>query len=110
MELSDMFDAMVAATPLVPAEQFMEIRYEDLCDDPTGTFELVTNFCSLDYTAGFDSSVVDFGFRNTNDKWRNDLTELQQRQLETELAPHLNRWGYPLAFGSDADKDAGSAA
>ena len=100
MELADMFDAMVAAIPLVPPAQFLEIRYEDLCDDPTGTFESVTDFCNLDYTNEFNTSVIDFGFRNTNNKWRSDLTELQQRQLETELASHLTRWGYELAFGS----------
>ena len=67
MELADMFDAMVAATPLVPPAQFMEIRYEDLCSDPTGTFESVTSFSDLDYTDDFNTSIVDFGFRNTNE-------------------------------------------
>lgn len=86
----------------------MEIRYEDLCDDPTGTFESVTNFCDLEYTSGFNTSVIDFGFRNTNDKWRRDLTELQQRQLEDELATHLTHWGYELAFEPEAE--SGSAA
>ena len=98
MELADMFDAMVKATSLIPTDRFMEIRYEDLCDDPTGTFGAVTSFCDLEYTDGFNQSVIDFGFRNTNTKWRNDLTELQQRQLEAELAPHLVRWDYELAF------------
>ena len=46
----------------------------------------------------FERSVADFGFRNTNDKWRRDLTDVQQRQLETELIAHLTRWGYPLSF------------
>jgi len=98
MELADMFDAMVAATPLVPDDRFLELRYEDLCDDATGSFEAVCDFCELDYTPGFDQSVIDFGFRNTNDKWRRDLTNLQQRQLESELAAHLLRWNYELAF------------
>ncbi len=108
MELSDMFDAMRTAIPHVPAEQFLEIRYEDLCDDPTGIFGDVANFCELEYTNGFNTSIVDFGFRNTNDKWRRDLTEPQQRQLESELAQHLTYWGYPLAFGAqdDAKKSA----
>jgi len=106
MELSDMFDAMRKAIPLVPSEQFMEIRYEDLCDDPTGTFANVTDFCGLDPSAEFTQSVIDFGFRNTNDKWRRDLTELQQQQLEAELAEHLGYWGYPLAFGSGSDASA----
>ncbi len=108
MELADMLDAMRTATPFVPAEQFLEIRYEDLCDDPTGIFSKVTDFCELDYTTDFNTSVIDFGFRNTNDKWRRDLTELQQRQLEAELAPHLTHWGYQLAFGANTDLSSSS--
>jgi len=100
MELSDMLDAMVTATPLVPGEQFTEIRYEDLCDQPVDTFAAVAEFCELTMTTDFEQSIVDFGFRNTNDKWRRDLTEVQQKQLEAELAPHLQRWGYALAFGA----------
>ena len=99
MELSDMFDAMISATGLIPAERFLEIRYEDLCDDPVGTFKSVTDYCDLTLTPGFEQSIIDFGFRNTNDKWRRDLTELQQRQLEAELERHLIHWGYDLAFG-----------
>ena len=98
MELADMLDAMINATALIPADRFMEIRYEDLCTDPTGTFADVTSFCDLEYTTGFNQSVIDFGFRNTNDKWRKDLTDLQQRQLEAELATHLTHWNYELAF------------
>jgi hypothetical protein len=100
MELSDMLDAMVTATTGMPSQEFLELRYEDLCDDPTGSFATVTKFCDLEFTDGFEQSIIDFGFRNTNDKWRRDLTELQQRQLEAELTPHLDRWGYDLAFGA----------
>ena len=53
-------------------------------------------------TPEFSQAIVDFGFRNTNDKWKRDLTELQQQQLEAELAPHLQRWGYELSFGDAA--------
>lgn len=98
MELSVMLDAMVIATPLVPQDQFFEIAYESLCEDPVGSFEAVTSFCDLSMTADFERSVIDFGFRNTNDKWQRDLTEDQQRQLEAELIEHLNHWGYPLSF------------
>ena len=99
MELSDMLDAMVSATEQVPDEQFFELTYESLCADPVATFESVVEFCDMAMTDEFATSVTEFGFRNTNDKWRNDLTDLQQRQLEAELTPHLQRWGYPLSFG-----------
>lgn len=101
MELSDMLDAMVLAADLVPAHQFLELSYETLCADPVASFEMVTSFCELAMPREFERSVIDFGFRNSNDKWRQDLTELQQRQLEAELVPHLERWGYRLAFGDD---------
>ena len=99
MELSDMLDAMVLATEHIPPNQFFELSYESLCADPVASFEAVTTFCNMSMTNEFEQAVIDFGFRNTNDKWRHDLTEHQQRQLEAELAPHLQRWGYPLTFG-----------
>lgn len=98
MELADMLDAMVAATKLVPAEQFLEISYESLCEDPVGSFESVASFCGVEMTSDFERTVIDFGFRNTNEKWRRDLTVAQQRELETELASHLSHWNYPLTF------------
>lgn len=61
---------------------------------------MVTEFSELEYTNEFNQSVIDFGFRSSNDKWRRDLTDLQQRQLEAELAPHLRHWRYELAFES----------
>jgi len=100
MELSDMLDAMVKAEPLMPTEQFLELRYEDLCADPTESFRMVTSFCDMNHPAEFDQAITDFGFRTTNDKWQRDLTKLQQKQLEAELGPHLDRWGYPRVFGS----------
>ena len=102
MELSDMLDAMVRAAGLVPASHFLEIRYEDLCEDPVGSFQDATAFSGLEMTPEFSQAIVGFGFRNTNDKWKRDLTELQQQQLEAELAPHLQRWGYELSFGDAA--------
>lgn len=99
MELGDMLDAMIAAQASIPADQFLELRYEELCADPIGSFELVTKFCELDNPAQFERTVGDFGFQATNDKWQRDLTGLQQRQLETELTPYLLRWGYELVHG-----------
>lgn len=96
MELSDMLDAMVEARAEVPVAQFHELRYEDLCDDPAGTFDDVLDFCGLAPSSGFDRTIVDFGFRTTNDKWRRDLTTEQQQLLEIELEPHLRRWGYDI--------------
>ncbi|MGI9605928.1 MAG: sulfotransferase family protein [Acidimicrobiales bacterium] len=101
MELSDMLDAMGTATSLVPTERFLELRYEDLCEDPIGSFKTTAQFCDLEFTDSFARTIEDFGFRNTNDKWRRDLTEAQQQLLESELEPHLRHWGYPLAFGAD---------
>jgi hypothetical protein len=96
MELADMLDAMVSARADLPSEQFHELRYEDLCTDPASTFDAVLDFCDLAHTPDFERAVADFGFRTTNDKWRRDLTPEQQLHLESELEPHLRRWGYEL--------------
>lgn len=102
MELSDMLEAMIAAQALIPADRFLELRYEDLCEDPLGSFATVTEFCRLDNPAEFVRTIDEFGFRNTNDKWTRDLTVAQQILLEQELEPHLRRWNYPIAHDPTA--------
>ncbi len=101
MELSDMLDAMRVAQPLIDADRVLEVRYEDLCASPTSTFEAVTDFCDLEHPEGFAREIADFGFENTNDKWRLDLTDHQQRLLESELGRHLDHWGYDRVFEPD---------
>ncbi|CAA9252624.1 MAG: hypothetical protein AVDCRST_MAG93-1827, partial [uncultured Chloroflexia bacterium] len=75
-------------------ERFLEIRYENLCSDPVGQFRKVTQFCELKWTVGFERQLGKYQPKNTNDKFKYDLTAAQQRDLEEVLGPYLMRYGY----------------
>jgi omega-hydroxy-beta-dihydromenaquinone-9 sulfotransferase len=89
-----LMDAMEKAKKTVSSEKFLEIRYEDLCADPLGQFQKVTQFCELEWTDGFERRLGKYQPRNSNYKFKYDLTPKQQRDLEEVLGNYLTRYGY----------------
>lgn len=89
-----LMDAMERAKRFVKSNDFIEIRYEDLCSDPINTLERVSAFCELEWTSGFDSEIRGFRVKNTNNKFKSDLTLKQQKDLEEVLGDYLARYGY----------------
>jgi hypothetical protein len=70
------------------------VRYEDFIDEPVATFRNVAEFCELDWSASFETSIRRKRLRTANEKWRDHLTLEQQAQLEDVLAESLQRYGY----------------
>lgn len=89
-----LMDAVEKAKKEIDGSAFLEVRYEDLCSDPVGTFKKVTSFCKLDWTASFEQELNKQRLSNTNEKFRRDLTPKQQYQLEELLEDPLVRYGY----------------
>jgi len=89
-----LMDAMEDAKRTVSSQKFLEIRYENLCSDPIGQFQKVTQFCELKWTDGFERKLGKYQPKNTNEKFKHDLTPKQQRDLEGVLGNHLMRYGY----------------
>jgi hypothetical protein len=89
-----LMDAMEKAKSTVSSERFLEIRYENFCSDPVGQFEKVTQFCELEWKDRFESRIRKYQPRNTNDKFKYDLTAKQQSDLEEVLRDYLMRYGY----------------
>jgi len=89
-----LMDAMEAAKSTISSDRFLEVRYENLCADPVGQFQKVTQFCELEWTGGFERQIRKFQPRNTNDKFRYELTARQQSDLEESLEDYLMRYGY----------------
>ena len=81
-------------------------------------FGEVLSFCQLDYPQEFKSAIDSFEFESSDYKWKEQLTPLQQQQLEAVLDEHLSRWGFvrqvagrvPLLDGKSPDSDARRAA
>ena len=86
--------AMEAAKASIDKNSFLELKYEDLCSDPLDTFRTAIEFCELEWTAGFERELRKQKLKNTNDKFRQDLTTEQQRNLEEVLGDYLRRYDY----------------
>jgi sulfotransferase family protein len=89
-----LMDAMEQAKSTISSERFLEIRYENLCSDPVGQLQKVTQFCELEWTDDFERQIRKYQPRNTNNKFKYDLTAKQQRDLEEVLSDYLIRYGY----------------
>lgn len=94
IEFNILMDAMQAAKAMIKPENFLEIRYEDLCENPVGIFKQTIDFCELEWQPQFEQSIQAFSLRNTNYKWQKDLTPKQQEILETLLTPYLKFYNY----------------
>ncbi|MGH8184327.1 MAG: sulfotransferase family protein [Rhodanobacteraceae bacterium] len=89
-----LMQAMDDATRNLPAENLLQIRYEDFIDDPVAAFREAATFCELDWPARFERSVRQHLLKTANDKWRENLTAKQQDTLEEVLAESLRKYGY----------------
>lgn len=89
-----LMDAMEKAKNTISSESFLEIRYEDLCSDPVGQLQKVTQFCELDWSADFQRRLGKYQLQNANDKFKDHLTAEQQSELEEVLGDYLRRYGY----------------
>lgn len=89
-----LIDAMESAKTSVSKDSFLELKYEDLCSNPLDTFRTVTEFCELKWVAEFEREIGKHELKNTNDKFKQDLTAHQQRNLEEVLEDYLRRYGY----------------
>lgn len=89
-----LMDAFDAARRALPAEDVLEIRYEDLCRDPMAPSRLAVEFAGLPWSPRFESAVRRFKLESANDKWRRDLTDAQQHVLNDTLRETLQRYGY----------------
>jgi omega-hydroxy-beta-dihydromenaquinone-9 sulfotransferase len=76
--------------------QYLEIHYENFCDDPHAVLANVIEFLNLPpgVTSEFFTRIRSKAFSSQNDKWRQDLTAQQQHDLHQYLAPLLSELGY----------------
>lgn len=94
IEMNILMEAMELAKSKVKPENFLEIKYEDLCEAPLDTFKDVVEFSNLSWTPGFAKTVESFNLRNTNYKWKKDFTPSQCDILNNVLTPYNQNYGY----------------
>ncbi len=89
-----LMDATAEAAARIPAGQYMEVRYEEFVADPIARFREVVKFCGLEWSSRFEKRIASYRLETANSKWRDDLTEEQQKILQSVLAESLVRYGY----------------
>jgi len=78
----------------IDASDLLDIRYEDLCQDPLKVFQKVVEFSNLEWPKRFEAVVKKFPLNSTNDKWKKYLSSEQQRILGESLKDNLEKYGY----------------
>jgi len=82
IELQILIEAMERAKKVVNCDNFMEVRYEDLCEAPIDTFKTVVNFCELEWSPAFERALQKYSLKNNNYKWQQELNASQQEIVE----------------------------
>lgn len=98
-------DSVEKGRKYIADENLFELRYEQLCDDPTGMMRQVTRFARIEWLPAFERSIAAESLKSMNDRWRTELTEPQQHILQEVLAGHLERYGYATVARQPAAAD-----
>jgi hypothetical protein len=91
----------------LPKDKQIRVRYEDLCQDVQGTLKMLFEFCGVDSSAeitDFMSAphhIVGNTMRLSNvskirldERWKSQLAERQQEEINSAAANFLHRYGY----------------
>ena len=90
-----LIDAFEDARGEIPAERWLDIRYEDFLVDPAAVVERVLAFVDLPMTSLFERSVGVYHLDNSRrDAFRRSLSRDDLSALDAVLGRHLERYGY----------------
>lgn len=86
--------AMELARSSVDPARFLEIKYEDFCAQPEKCLQRVLEFAELPMSAELTRQLVERPIRKASHKWRDRLTDPQQRILHEILDEDVKLYGY----------------
>ncbi len=90
-----LMDAFDDARAKIPSERWLEVRYEDILDNPRERFAELLEFLGLPWDRRFERALARYDFRReAAGAFRRHLDESTLAQLEGCLAEHLARRGY----------------
>ena len=85
--------AMDAARQAIDPKLFLELKYEDFCEQPLEHFRRVLDFAELPLSKDLEDKVKSASI-STSGRWRKDLSAGQQAILDNLLRDDLLRYGY----------------
>jgi hypothetical protein len=93
-------DACDAARAVVPDDQWLEVRYEDVTARPRDAFERMLGFCGLEWCEEFEQGLGRHRLSAARvDAYRRDLDPGELARMTRAIAPTLEAHGY----GTDGD-------
>jgi hypothetical protein len=88
-------DAIAAARRLVPPEQWIDMRFEEIVSDPVAQFKAMLGFMGLEPSHRFDEAVARTHFEaSRKDSWQRELDARSTALVEASMEDHLRFWGY----------------
>ncbi len=88
-------DACAAARELVPSDQWLDMRFEDVLADPQSRFKELLFFMGLQPNEAFDAALSKTVFlADRQQTFRRHLDPASIAMLEASLADHLRTWRY----------------
>jgi hypothetical protein len=91
-----LIDAFDGASARLPADRWLEVRYEDVTAQPRQVFSSLLDFCALGWEDGFERGFRRYTFeRGRADAFRRDLPAAEVERLTSLLASRLAAHGYP---------------
>lgn len=109
VEWKMMMDAFDSTKDTIPADSWMEVRYEDVVEQPRASIEKVLNFTGLEWSRKFESNFQRHAFGANKAGYLKDLSPSHVRELEKVLARHLRERGYAVPGGGSLALDPGPA-
>jgi omega-hydroxy-beta-dihydromenaquinone-9 sulfotransferase len=76
------------------AEQYIEVRYEALVQDPFGEVERVLDFCDLPWTSSLHAHIDAFDIGSRNWKWKDKFSPEHIDSINQEIGSLLEQLGY----------------
>ncbi len=93
-------EALEASRASLASQQWLDVRFEDLLEDPQAETEKVLKFLGLSWDSQYDAGFRRHTFQTSRGQaWRRDLSRQQIADLEHVIADPLRRHGYELTGG-----------
>ena len=103
LEWKILMDAFALAKAALPAERWLDVRYEDLIHDPTASMKELLEFTGLSWTADFEERLRRYRFDPSRaEAFRRDFAEPDVEALERVLSGHLEQAGYAVDQGGQS--------
>jgi hypothetical protein len=90
-----LIEAFERARAEIPADQWMQVRYEDVVAEPRSHIQSILDFVGLPWTDEFEREFAAYPFEGGRVQgFRRDLDEASLTQLENAIGSTLRAYGY----------------